>query len=148
MGLGGCVGGDTSGAKTRAGRDTLTLRGHRAERARETRPRGGVRMGSREVQDDPADGSHDLHADRDQGLPEPRDLRPAERGPVQPKLQLLKQDEGRGRQGDPQLIGPEARATGAPESEGVLEFLQPILTIAAGAIDVGVDPLGRLPADW
>ena len=97
------------------------------------------------MQDDAADGAHDLHADRDQGLPEPRDLRAAERGAVGAQLQLLTQDEGRRRQRDAQLIGPEARATGAPEGEGVFEFLQAILAIAAGAIDVGVDPLGRLP---
>ena len=121
------------------------LRGHGAERARETRPGGGVGMGSREMQDDPADGAHDLHADRDQGLPQPRDLRAAERGAVRAELQLLKQDERRGRQRDAQLIGPEARATGAPEGEREFQFLEAILTVAAGAIDVGVDPLGRLP---
>jgi hypothetical protein len=102
-------------------------------------------MGSREMQDDPADGTHDLHVDRDERLPESRDLRPAERGPVCVELQVLTQDERRRGQGDPQLIGPEGGAMGAPEGEGVFEFLQPILTVAAGAIDVGVDPLGRLP---
>ena len=70
-------------------------------------------MGSREMQDDPTDGAHDLHPDRDQRLPQPRDLRAAERGPVGAQLQLLPEDErGRG-QGDPQLVGPEACATGA-----------------------------------
>ena len=97
------------------------------------------------MQDDPADGAHDLHADRDQGLPQPRDLGAAERGPVGAELQLLTQDERRGRQGDAQLVGPEARATGAPEGEGEFQFLEAILAVAAGAIDVGVDPLGRLP---
>ena len=75
----------------------------------------------------------------------PRDLGAAERGPVRAELQLLKQDERGRRQGDAQLIGPEARATGAPEGEREFQFLQAILAVAAGAIDVGVDPLGRLP---
>ncbi len=91
MGLGACGGDDTSGATTAA--DRGGLRGYRAERARETRPRGGVGMGTREMQDDSADGAHDLHPDRDQGLPEPRHLRAAEGGPVRADLQLLKQDE-------------------------------------------------------
>ena len=142
-GLAGRRGSDTSGVS--AVGVVRGLRGHRAECARETRPGGGVGMGSREMQDDPADGAHDLHADRDQRLPQPRDLRAAERGAVRAELQLLKQDEGRGRQRDAQLIGPEARATGAPEGEREFQFLEAILAVAAGAIDVGVDPLGRLP---
>ena len=32
-----------------------------------------------------------------------------------------------------------------PEGEGEFQLLQAILTVAAGAIDVGVNPLGRLP---
>ena len=105
-------------------------------------------MGSRKMQDDPADGTHDLHADRDQGLPQPRDLGPAERGAVRAELELLKQDERRGRQGDAQLVGPEARAAGATEGEREFQFLEAILTVAAGAIDLGVDPLGTSAADW
>ena len=123
------------------------LGGRRAEVAREAPPRDGVGMGPREMQDDPADGAHDLHADRDQRLPQARDLRTAERSPVHTELQFLKQDERRRRQGDAQLVGPEARATGAPEGEGVFEFLQPILTIAAGAIDVGVRSTRASAAD-
>ena len=57
-------------------------------------------MGSRKVQDDPTDGAHDLHPDRDQRLAQPRDLRATERGPVRAELQLLEQDEGGGGQGD------------------------------------------------
>ena len=65
-----------------AGAGAARLRGSRAQRARETRPGDRVGMGSREMQDDPADGAHDLHADRDQRLPQARDLCTAERGPV------------------------------------------------------------------
>ena len=49
--------------------------------------------------------------------------------------------KGRGGQRDAQLVGPEARATGAPEAEGEFQFLQAILTVAA-AVDVDIDPLG------
>jgi hypothetical protein len=101
-------------------------------------------MGSREMQDDPTDGAHDLDPDRDQRLPQPRDLRAAERGAVGAELQLLAEDKGRRRQRDPQLIGPEARATGAPEGQRQFQFFASILTVAARAVDVGVDPLGRL----
>ena len=103
-------------------------------------------MGSREMQDDPADGAHDLHADRDQRLPEPRDLRPAERGPVRAELQLLKQDERRRRQGDAQLIGPEAGATGAPEGEREFEFLEALLS--RGRNRRGVGSTRASAADW
>jgi hypothetical protein len=127
--LAGRGGGDASGVWTGGGR--AGLRGYRAECARETCPRDGVRMGAREVQDDPADGAPHLHADRDQGLPEPRDLRAAKGGAVRPELEFLKQDEGRRRRREAQLIGPEARATGAPERQGEFEFLEAILAVAA-----------------
>jgi len=44
-----------------------------------------------EMQDDAADGADDLHADRDERLPQPRHLRPAKRGPVGAELDLLKE---------------------------------------------------------
>src|SRR4029434_6101949 len=97
------------------------------------------------MQDEWADGSHDLHADRNEGLPESRDLRAAERGPVEPELQLLTQHEGRRREGDAQLVGPEAGAAGAPEGERQFEFLEAILTISAGRIHAGANTLSRLP---
>jgi hypothetical protein len=133
----------TPPARRHGGLGGAGLSGDSAERPREIRPRGGVGMGSREMQDEAADRAHDLHADRDEGLPEPGGLGAAERGPVRAELQLLKQDERRGRQRDAQLIGPEARAAGASEGEREFEFFEPILTIAAGAIDVGVDPVVR-----
>jgi hypothetical protein len=96
------------------------------------------------MQDDPANRAHDLHADRDQRLPQARDLGAPERRPIGAPLQLLVEDEGRGRQRDAQLVGPEARATRAPKGQGEFQFFEPILTVAAGTIDVRVDPLGRL----
>jgi hypothetical protein len=103
-------------------------------------------MGPREVQDVPADGADDLAADRDQGLLKTWHLRAAaERGAVQPELLFLKYDEGRRRQRDAQLIGPEAGTTGASEGQREFDFLEPILAIATGAIDVAVNPLVCLP---
>jgi hypothetical protein len=52
------------------------LCGHGAEGARQALPQDGVGMGPREMQDDPADRTHDLHADGDERLPKPWDLRP------------------------------------------------------------------------
>ena len=66
-------------------------------------------MGSREVQDDPADRADDVDPDRDQRLSQARDLGAAERGPIGAELDLLEEHEGGRRQGDAQLIGPEAR---------------------------------------
>jgi len=83
------------------------------------------------MQDDPADRAHDLHPDGDQRLPQPRDLCATKGSPVSAQLQLLPQDEGRRRQGDAQLIGPEACAAGAPEGEGLFQFLEAIFTVAA-----------------
>jgi hypothetical protein len=96
------------------------------------------------MQDDPTHGAHDLHTDGDERLPQARHLHTAERSPFRAELDLLEEDEGRGRQGDAQLIGPEARTTGASEGERMFELLQPIFTVAANAIHLGVDPFGRL----
>src|SRR4051812_36470248 len=117
------------------------LPGRGAERPRETKPDRGLGMGSRVVEHNAADRSDDLDTDRDQRLSEPRDLGAAERGAVRAKLQLLKQDEGRRRQRDAQLVGPEARAAGAAEGEREFQFLEAILAVASRAIDLGVDPL-------
>ena len=100
-------------------------------------------MVTREMQDDPTDGAHHLDPDRDQRLPQPRDLRAAERGAVGAELQLLAEDKGRRRQRDAQLIGPEPRATGASEGQREFQFLEPILTVTARAVDMGVDLGGR-----
>jgi hypothetical protein len=43
--------------------------------------------------------------------------------PRSAELQFLEEDEGRGGERDPQLIGPEAGAAGASEGEGVFQFL-------------------------
>ena len=75
--VGGGVGDDTSGATTTRRSQRGGLCGDGAERAGETRPGIGIWMGAREMQDDPPDGADHVHADRNEGLPESRDLRAA-----------------------------------------------------------------------
>ena len=43
------------------------------------------------------------------------------------------------------MVGPEARAAGAAEGEGVMQFLDPVLAVAARGVDLRVQPLGRVP---
>ena len=71
-------------------------------------------MGLREVQDDPTDRADDVDADRDEGLPQPRDLRATERGPVGVELELLEEHERRRRQ----LAPPPAELRLAGEARG------------------------------
>jgi hypothetical protein len=89
-----------------------------AEIGGEACPGEGVGMRAGEVQRDAAHGADHVDAEGDEGLAETRDLCPAECGVIQPELQFLKQDEGRGRQRDPELIGPEAGAARAAKREG------------------------------
>ena len=101
-------------------------------------------MGRGEMQDASTHGAHDPDTDRDQRLPEPGHLRARERGAVDTELQVLEEDiRGRGER-DAELIGAEAGATGAPEGQGVMQFLQAIFGIPARAVHVRVNPLRRL----
>ena len=98
----------------------------------------------RKVQDNPAHRPHDVDADRQQRVAHPRDLRAGERGAVGAQLELLHQHIGGGGQGHAQLIGPEAGTAGPAEGERMMQLFQSILAVAARAVDVRVDPLGRL----
>jgi hypothetical protein len=101
-------------------------------------------MRLRKVQDDPPYRPHDVDADRQQRLAQARNLRARECGAVGPQLDLLEQDIGGGGHGDAQLIGPEAHTAGPAEGEREMQFFQPILAVAAGAVDVREATLGRL----
>ena len=56
--------------------------------------------------------------------------------------QFLHQDVGGGGHQDPQLVGPEAAAAGAVYLQTVEQFLDAVLDVAAGAIDLLVDVAG------
>ena len=89
------------------------------------------------MQDDPTDGADDVDADRDQRLPQPRDLRTAQCRPVGVQLQLLEEHERRGRQRDAQLIGPERVQLVRPKASASFSSLKPE---GATAQVVGVGP--------
>src|SRR6266446_2954356 len=67
-------------------------------------------------------------------------LRPARsRGAAGGEAQFLQQRVGRGGEQHAELVRPERRTTGAVESD-VEQFLDPVLDLAARAVDALVDP--------
>src|SRR5439155_8434349 len=61
-----------------------------------------------------------------------------------PQPEFLHQHVGRRGEEDPQLIGPEATAAGAPKLEPIVEFLNPLFNMPARAVAVLVDEARRL----
>jgi hypothetical protein len=57
-------------------------------------------------------------------------------------VQILQQDVGCRGQADTDLVGEEARAAGAIDPQPLLELLDPVLHVAAGAVDLLVGPAG------
>src|SRR5207247_7509526 len=64
-------------------------------------------------------------------------------GPGSPQSQLLHQDVGSGGEQNPELVGPEAGATGAVDLE-VVQFLNAIFDITTLAVHMLVNPLWTL----
>ena len=107
----------------------------------------GVEAGCRrrQMQDDAAHRDDHVDAQLEQSLAQPRDLGPGIRGARGPQSEFLHEHVGgRGEQHAP-LIGPEATAARAPDLEPVVKFFDPILNVAAHAVDVFIDEAGRLP---
>ena len=97
------------------------------------------------MEDDAADRDDDVDAELEQALAQRGHLRAGTRGARGPQPEFLHEDVRGGREEHAQLIGPEATATRAPDLEPVVEFLDPIFDVAAGAVDVLVDEPRRLP---
>src|SRR2546425_4254609 len=121
------------------------LAGTGAERERDVTPRVEVRRRGREMQNDAAHGDDHVDAQFEQALAQPRYLGARARGVRGPQAEFLHEDVRGGREEHAQLIGPEATAARASDLEPLMEFLDPIFNVAAGAVDVLVDEARRLP---
>ena len=85
------------------------------------------------------------HAEFEQAFPQGAHLRPRTRGAGRPQAQLLEQHVGGRAQQHPQLIGPEARATGAIDGQAVVQFFDAQFDVRTLAVHSLIDPL-RNPA--
>lgn len=123
----------------------MVLARTRAERERDVAP--GVEVGSRgrQMQHDAAHGDDHVDAQFEQPLAQPRHLGARTRGARSPQAEFLHEDVRGGREEHAQLIGPEATAARSSDLEPVVQFLDPIFDVAAGAVDALVDEPGRLP---
>src|SRR5450631_266503 len=73
------------------------------------------------------------------------DLGGSEGGARGAQTQFLVEHVGGGAQQTPQLIGEEAAATGAVDLKAVMQLLDPIFDVTAGAVDRFIQMPGRLP---
>ena len=119
----------------------------RAERERDLTPGGEAGRRRRQMEDDAADRDDDVDAQFEQPLAQPGHLGACIGGARGAQAKFLHEHVRRGGEEDPQLIRPEAAATRAADLEAVVEFLDPILDIATGAVDVLVDPSAASVAD-
>src|SRR5713226_10716636 len=121
------------------------LAGAGAEREGDVTP--GVEEGrrGRQMEDDAAHRPDDMDAELEQALTQRGHLR-AGAGRVRgPQPEFLHEDVRGGGEEHAQLIGPEATAARAPDLESVVEFLDPIFDVAAGAVHLFVEEARRRP---
>src|SRR5713226_2953499 len=121
------------------------LAGAGAEREGDVTP--GVEEGrrGRQMEDDAAHRPDDMDAELEQALTQRGHLR-AGAGRVRgPQPEFLHEHVRGGGEEDAQLIGPEATAARAPDLESVVEFLDPVFDVAAGAVHLFVDEARRRP---
>src|SRR3989442_843526 len=97
------------------------------------------------MEDDAAYGDDHVDAQFEQPLAQPRDLGVRTRGARGPQAEFLHEDVRGGREEHAQLIRPEATATRSSDLKPVVQFLDPIFNVAAGAVDVLVDEAWRRP---
>src|SRR6266851_4496209 len=97
------------------------------------------------MEDDATRRDDDVSAELEQLLTQSRHLGARTSGARRPQPQFLHEDIRGGGEEHAQLIRPEATATGAANLESVVQFLDPVFDVAAGAVDVLVDEPGRLP---
>ncbi len=116
-------------------RETSELARTGAKREGDVPP--GVEVGGRrrEMEDDAAHRDNDVGPQFEQPLAQPRHLGVRTRGARGPQPKFLQEYVGRGREEHTQLIGPEAIAACPADLEPVVEFLDPILDVAARTVD-------------
>ena len=96
------------------------------------------------MQDEAADGADDVDAELEQPIAQPHHLGSGTRGARRVQPQFLHEHVGCGGQKNAQLVRPESAAARAVELQ-VLEFLDPVLDVATGAVDLLVEKTRRLP---
>src|SRR2546426_5680100 len=121
------------------------LAGAGAEREGDVTPGVEERRRGRQMEDDTAHRRDDMDAEFEQPLTQRGHLRAGADGARGPQPEFLHEDVRGGGEEHAQLIGPEATAAGAPDLESLVELLDPILDVAARAIDPFVQEAGRLP---
>jgi hypothetical protein len=94
-----------------------------------------VDVGSGQMQHDAPHRGLDPGAELHQMFAQGADLGRAEGGARGAQAQLLVEHVGRGGQQSAQLVGEEAGAAGAVDLQAVVQFLDPILDVSAGAVD-------------
>src|SRR5882672_24734 len=97
------------------------------------------------MEDDAAHGPDDMDAELKQPLPQRGHLRAGAGRARGPQPEFLHEHVRGGGEEHAQLIGPEATAARASELESIVEFLDPIFDVAAGAIHLFVDEARRWP---
>src|SRR2546425_1029389 len=107
-------------------------------------PRRQPREGHGQVQYDSSHRAFDPYGELEQALAQGRDLGLGAGGAGRAPAQLLEQDVRREREQDPDLVGQKARATGPIHLQPVMQFLEPVLDVAALAVEL-VDGLRVVP---
>src|SRR5712692_3222659 len=121
------------------------LAGAGAEREGDVTPDVEEGRRGRQMEDDAAHRPDDMDAELEQALTQRGHLR-AGAGRVRgPQPEFLHEDVRGGGEEHAQLIGPEATAARASDLESVVEFLDPIFDVAAGAVHLFVDKARRRP---
>src|SRR6266496_4644575 len=116
-----------------------------AEREGDVTP--GIEEGrrGRQMEDDAAHRRDDMDAELEQPLTQRGHLRVGAGRPRGPQPEFLHQHIRGGGEEHAQLIGPEATAARASDLESVVEFLDPIFDVAAGAVHLFVNESRRGP---
>src|SRR6266851_10078665 len=121
------------------------LAGAGAEREGDVTPGVEERRRGRQMEDDAAHRPDDMDAELEQPLTQRGHLRAGAGGARGPQPEFLHEDVRGGGEEHAQLIGPEAPAARASDLESVVEFLDPIFDVAAGAVHLFVDEARRGP---
>src|SRR3989442_9115519 len=122
-----------------------TLRGRSAEASGDELPVVAMDAGGGQVQHDAPHRGLDPGTELHEVFAQRVDLSGSEGGARGPQAQLLIEHVGGGGEESPQLISEEAGATGAVDFQAVVQFLDPVFDVPAGAVDAFVQiPRGVL----
>ena len=115
-----------------------------AECKRDVPPCVEVRCGGRLVQDNAADRADDVRPQCEEPVAQPRHTGAGTGGARRAQPEFLQEHVGGGGEVHAQLIGPEATATRAVDLQAIEQLLDPILDVAADAVDPFIEEARRL----